>query len=201
VSRDANPHPTSPAAPHARDRKAFPWPLFGAAVAACAALTAGAYAIGVRPLLAERDHQVEQRRALDERRATASDLGATLAAVQRDLEQAKRELEQTPVRLQPAALVNQRLAAIAAVATDCGVALDEMRPGSPADAAHFQTVPIRVVGSGRYPDCAKFLRKLREKFGDMGVRTFTATNSTPTQVDATAVFSAELVWFTELPRK
>ena len=74
-------------------------------------------------------------------------------------------------------LVNQRLEAIARLATECGVALDEMHPGVPADSTHYQTVPIRVVGSGRYPACTAFLRKLRGTFGDMGIRSFQASSS------------------------
>jgi Tfp pilus assembly protein PilO len=187
--------------PQHNNKPPFPWQLCAAAAVACAALTVGAYAIGVRPLLEERAHEAEQRQTLDERRGTASDLATALADVQRDLERAKQELAQTPVRLQPATLVNQRLAAIARVATDCQVALDEMRPGSAADSTHFQTVPIRIVGSGRYPACARFLRELRRTFGDMGVRKFTTTNTTPAALEPTAAFQAELVWFTELPRK
>jgi Tfp pilus assembly protein PilO len=171
------------------------------AVAACAGLTLGAYAIGVRPLLEQRERETLQHDLLQDRRATASQLGATVSDLQRELADAKTALERTTLRLQPATLVNQRLEAVAQLANDAGVALDEMRPGAAVDSTHYQTVPIRIVGSGRYPACTTFLRKLRGTFGDMGIRSFQTGSSGSTPAQPTALFQAELVWYTELPRK
>jgi Tfp pilus assembly protein PilO len=179
----------------------FPWQLCCVAVAGCIGLSVAAYMLGISPLLQQREHDTAQQQLLADRRATASQVSSAVANVQRDLAAAKQALANTPVRLQPATLVNQRLEAVARVATECGVALDEMRPGSAADSTHFQTVPIRIVGSGRYPACATFLRTLRATFGDMGVRTFQAANSAAASATPSALFQAELVWFTELPRK
>ena len=179
----------------------FPWQMAALAAAACAGLTIAAYAVGVRPMLEQRQHEAEQRLALKERRETSSELAATVAELQHDLADARQVLARSPVRLQPATLVNQRLAALAALADECGVQVDEMRPGTPADSTHYQTFPIRIVGTGSYPNYAKFLRNLRKTFGDMGVRSFNATNLIGPSANPTAAFQAELIWFTELPRK
>jgi Tfp pilus assembly protein PilO len=159
--------------------------------------------VGIRPLIERQAHEATQRETLQDRRATASRLAGEFAELQRELNATKEALSRSPVRLQPASLVNQRLAAVTRLATDCGLSLDEVRPGNAADSTHFQTVPIRIVGGGGYPACAAFLRNLRLTFGDMGVRQFMVSNpagSTPTATP-TASFQAELVWFTELPRK
>jgi Tfp pilus assembly protein PilO len=179
----------------------FPWQMAALAAAACVGLTVAAYAVGLRPMLEERDREATQRQQLEERRATASDLGASVAELHRELAGVKEALARSPVRLQPATLVNQRLEALARLAGECGVQLDEMRPGAPADSTHYQTVPIRIVGTGRYPDYALFLRNLRKTFGDMGVRTFNATNLGGASPEPVAAFQAELVWFAELPRR
>jgi Tfp pilus assembly protein PilO len=175
--------------------------MAGVAAVACIGLTVAAYAVGVRPLLARHQHEAAQRELLAERSAAIADGNAALAGLNRELADAKEALARTPLRLQPAALINQRLEAVARLASECGVSLDEMRPGSPADSTHYQTVPIRIVGGGTYPACATFLRKLRRTFGDMGVSTFSAANATPSARTALASFQAELVWFTETPRK
>jgi Tfp pilus assembly protein PilO len=180
--------------------KPFPWQLAAVALAACGGLSTAAYVFGVQPLLDGRAQEAAQRQLLEERQASATQLSNTLADLHRQLAGAKEQLERTPVRLQPASLINQRLEAVARLATDCHVSLDEMRPGSAADATHFQTVAIRIVGSGKYPACATFLKKHRETFGDMGVRTFTANNTAAGSENPVAIFNAELVWFTELPR-
>jgi Tfp pilus assembly protein PilO len=177
------------------------WQFVAVAVGVCLGLSVAAYALGVQPLLERREAETRRRSDLQERRQTASQLSASLADVQHQLATAKQALAKTSLRLQPAVLVNQRLEAIARLATECGVALDEMHPGVPADSTHYQTVPLRVVGSGRYPACTAFLRKLRGTFGDMGIRSFQASSSGTSPAEPTALFQAELVWYTELPRK
>jgi Tfp pilus assembly protein PilO len=179
--------------------KPFPWQLAAIALTACGGLSMAAYVFGVQPLVDGRAQESAQLATLEERQASATQLSNSLGDLHRQLAAAKEQLERTPVRLQPASLINQRLEAVARLATDCQVTNDEMRPGSPADATHFQTVPIRIVGSGKYPACATFLKKLRETFGDMGVRTFSASNTAAGSENPSAILNAELVWFTELP--
>jgi Tfp pilus assembly protein PilO len=179
----------------------FPWHLTIVAVATCAGLTVAAYALGVQPMLHHRANDQAQRTTLEQRQADLSERSASVANLQRDLADAKQSLARTPVRLQAASLVNQRLEAVASVATKWGVFLDEMRPGSAVDSTHYQTVPIRIVGNGTFPACATFLRELRQEFGDIGVQTFQLTNNGADSTSPTATLQAELVWFTELPRK
>ena len=179
----------------------LPWHLGAGVVSVCAALTGAAYALGIGPQLERHDREIVLRQQLRERQAQAAQLASTLAGVNDELSQARAELQRMPLRLQPATRINQRIEAVARLATECGLALDEVRPGGPVDAAHYQTVPVRIVGAGSYPACGTFLRKLRETFGDMGVRTFTAKNNGGAPASPAAIFQAELVWFTELPHK
>jgi Tfp pilus assembly protein PilO len=183
--------------------KSYPWHTIAIAVGVCLGLTVAAYALGVRPLIERQMRESAQRETLKDRRATATRLAGEAAELQREVNAGKEILARSPVRLQPAALINQRLAAVTQLATECGLSLDEVRPGNGVDSTHFQTVPIRIVGGGHYPECAGFLRKLRQTFGDMGVRQFMVTNLNASAPSATptASFQAELVWFTELPRK
>jgi Tfp pilus assembly protein PilO len=183
--------------------KSYPWQMIAIAAGACLGLTVAAYALGVRPLMDRQTQEFARRETLKDRRATASRLAGEAADLQREVNAGKDLLARSPVRLQPAALINQRLAAVTRLATDCGLSLDEVRPGNAVDSTHFQTVPIRIVGGGRYPACATFLRNLRQTFGDMGVRQFLVSNASGSAPSATpaANFQAELVWFTELPRK
>jgi Tfp pilus assembly protein PilO len=182
--------------------KRFPWQIAAVAAGVCLGASVAAYALGAQPLVRHRQAEAARAAELHERRDRAGQLGAELSALQRQLDDARQALARTPLRLQPATLVNQRVEAITRLATDCNVALDEMRPGPPVDSTHYQTVAIRIVGRGRYPAFTTFLRKLRATFGDVGVRSFSASSDPRAQADsATAVFQAELIWYTELPRK
>ena len=179
----------------------FPWHLCAGVILVCAAFTVAAYALGVGPLLERHDREIALRQQLRDRQAEAAQLASTLAGLRGELSQVLAELERMPLRLQPATRINQRIEAVARLATECGLALDEVRPGGPVDGAHYQTVPVRIVGAGSYPACGTFLRKMRDTFGDMGVRTFTAKNNGGAPASPAALFQAELVWFTELPHK
>lgn len=194
AQQSGQPQQSAPSAP-------VPWHMVGIAATVCVGLTVGAFAIGVRPLLDQHRRETSQQETLKERTATASELAVTVAGLNRDLADVKDTLAKTPLRLQSATLVNQRLEALARLASECGVSLDEMRPGSPIDGAHYQTVPIRIVGGGTYPACTTFLRRLRKTFGDMGIRTFNAANTTPASPTPSASFQSELVWFTDQPHK
>lgn len=184
------------ASPHSpRQRKAF-WQVTAAGVTACLAATAGGYVLGVSPAL---DHLTERRANLDElatRRQKAIDLRADAAAAAKRLVDARREVADLPLRLEPASAVNRRLNRLAEAAAAAGVALNEMQPQPAADGRHYQTVPIRVAGTGSYPACAAFLHALRAQFPDTAVRSVDATNAAPGRTGNVATFRLELDWHT-----
>jgi len=64
----------------------------------------------------------------------------------------------------------------------------------PADGPDYQTVPILIARSGTYPNCAKFLHRLRKEFPDTAVRSFETTNNSSSPDNPTATFQVELVW-------
>jgi Tfp pilus assembly protein PilO len=181
--------------------KHFPWHLAGIAGAICLGMTLAAYAVGVQPLLKRRQQEAAQQQALRDHGASASQLSDELTALLKELTETKQALTRTSLRLQPASLINQRLESLARLATDCGVSIDEMRPGVAADAAHYQTVPVRIVGSGKYPAVVSFTRNLRKSFGDIGVQSFIIASDNANPNVPLAKFQADLVWYTELPRK
>jgi len=69
-----------------------------------------------------------------------------------------------------------------------------MRPGVIAESADYQAVPILIAGSGTYPNCAKFLHKLRHTFPDTAVRSFETTNNSASPDSPAATFQFELTW-------
>ena len=65
-----------------------------------------------------------------------------------------------------------------------------------ADSAHYQTVPIRISGSGSYPGCARFLHELRTRFPDTSCKSFELTNPNPVRDHNVGNFKFELTWYT-----
>lgn len=186
--------------PHAAAQRRTYWQTVGAAVAVCAAVTAGGYCLGVSPAI---EHLAEHQAKLDDladRRAKASALRADLSAARRRLEQTNRAVADLPLRLEPAAALNGRLHRLAEAATAAGVSLNEMQPQPPIDGAHYQTVPVKVSGGGTYPACAAFLHVLRTDFPDTAVRTIEASNPAPGRDGNAVAFRLDLAWHTTLAR-
>lgn len=177
------------------------WRIYAAGVLVCAGLSAAAYFFGVEPALAQREASAVSAAELDARRQRATDLAESLGSIRRTLAQTTREVEALPLRLEPAGNINHRLARIADLADELGLGLDEVQPDVPVDGSHYQTVPIRIGGSGTYPACADFLHRLRTHFPDVSVRSFEITNPQPSREHPTATFRVELVWYTAPVKK
>jgi Tfp pilus assembly protein PilO len=172
------------------------WQIYAVGGAVCLAMTFVGYLVGIQPALAEYAAHQAELAELAARKTKASDLARQLALSHGSLEATRKEVEGLPLRLEPATAVNRRLDRLADLCNDSELSIDELQPGSPADAPHYQTVPIRLVGRGSYPACASFLRELRRRFPDTAVRSFESSNPNPARNQATGTFRFELVWYT-----
>jgi Tfp pilus assembly protein PilO len=163
--------------------------------AVCAALTAGAYLFGVRPAVARYDEHVARQLELKAARQKAANLVGVRNNTQSQLNAVNESVKNLTLRLEPASTVNQRLSKLTDLATrECQLVIDEMRPMPPADGPDYQTVPILIAGSGTYPNCARFLHRLRQAFQDTAVKSFETTNNSSSPDNPTATFQVELVW-------
>jgi Tfp pilus assembly protein PilO len=178
---------------NATDRSVAKVYVCGGAV--CAALTVGTYLFGVRPAVARYDEAVARQLELNAARQKAANLLGVRNSTQSQLNAVNEALKSRTLRLEPASTVNQRLSKLTDLATrECQLVIDEMRPMPPADGPDYQTVPILIAGSGTYPNCAKFLHRLRKDFPDTAVRSFETTNNSSSPDNPTATFQVELVW-------
>ena len=189
-------NPTSTPAgaePAPRGPRFNPWRVYATALLACAALTAGGYAAGVAAAI-ERGARVEAERAeFADRRREAGELATAAADARVELHAARQSLAALPLHLEPATMVNARLAKITELANEGRLSVSEVRPGAVAtDGRDFDTVPIAIAGSGSYPAVAAFLHRLHEEFPDTAVRSFRAAQAE----GASAAFSFDLVWYT-----
>jgi Tfp pilus assembly protein PilO len=173
------------------------WQIYAAGIAACTALATGIWFTLIGPTLAQLEKDDAARHELAQRHEKAADLNASLVSTRRQLTTANETLAHSTLKLQPASDLNARLAKLTDLATSCGLTIDEMHPGTLADASKFQTLPVHMAGSGSYPDCAKFLHTLRQSFPDTGVEALEATNPNPTPQGAAATFRLDLVWYTK----
>ena len=166
--------------------------LAGAAV--CLLLVLLGYLIGIRPLVVRQKYVADQEAILADRRRSAAKLVGTVTALQNRLAGVKKELSESPIKLRPANRINERIARVADLAADCGMKIDEIQPDKSFSTPRFQTVPIRVVGSGNFKACVKLLRTFRDAFPDTAISSFELKGN-PRESATPARFQVELLWY------
>jgi Tfp pilus assembly protein PilO len=169
-----------------------PWRVYAVCVLTCAGLSAGGYALGVAPAMSRAAQAESDRVELADRKQRAADLTAQVANSRADLAATREALVALPLRLEPAALVNERIAKLTDMASDARLSVSEIRPGIATEGRDFDSVPITIAGTGSYPACADFLHRLHDRFPDTAVRSFRAGQAE----GGTASFSVDLVWHT-----
>ena len=169
--------------------------IYLAGAVTCVALSAGTYLFGVRPAVARHAELAGRQAELKTAKQKAAGLLGMKNNVQGQLNAANDALKGRALRLEPASTVNSRVLTLTLLAkNECHLEIEEMRPLATTEAADYVAVPILIAGSGTYPNCAKFLHRIRTRFPDTAVRSFETTNNSASPDSPSATFQFELVW-------
>jgi Tfp pilus assembly protein PilO len=173
---------------------AKPWAKVDAAgVGVCVALTVAAWLGALRPMLNRYGRYVEQQQEVAALKEQAGRESAQLKGVQKRLADTQRHLERTPLHLQPARMVNNRLAALTELAARSGVKLEDVQPGKSVRGKRYETVPIRLAGAGSYQACVRFLHQMRDSMPDTGVSAVQLTGTPGDALGGKFMFDVE--WY------
>jgi len=159
---------------------------------ACAVLTFAAYLAGAEPLVRRHDQAIDTAEQLSRERQRHQELLAS----NRDLKNRVTTIEQgvakADITLQPARLVNQRIAALTALAVEAGLEVQSINTTALVPGQRYSQVPIHMIANGSYQTSAAFLHRLRAKCHDVSVTGFDVSdNLSETQ----PTFSVDLVWY------
>ena len=165
-------------------------------IGACTAL---AYVLGVHPVIdarqvAEREHA---RLQAEIARAENAEL-AVRAARNRDAALSARLA--AAVRLEPAGVLNDRIARLSSLAGDYRLGIERLAPAS-ARAGRDSTwveVPMTLGGSGAFADCLAFLSDMHYSHPDVLISGFRITGTGAANGRETPVqFGFDLVWYAD----
>jgi len=165
-----------------------------AGIAICGILVAGAYFVGIRPIILRREGLAVQLARLKDQHRNAGELSAKVARIASQITEIKKELADNPIHLQPAGRINSRIARIADLAGECGLKLDQLRPDKSFSGSRYHTVPICLVGTGSFPTCVKLLRALQRSFPDTAIASFEVTGD-PTKPQQPPRLTVDLLWY------
>jgi Tfp pilus assembly protein PilO len=172
------------------------WQIDLAGVALCAILSVGAYFAGWQPLENSRAAEEARASALSLAREQVGALSLSSRSVRGQLTKAQTAIAKVDVPLQPVATVNTRMAELTTLAAECGLDVQYTQMGAVTSNNRYAQVPIQLSGAGTYRTCALFLHRLRERFGDTGMKSFEIA-AMPSASSNVTSFNFQLVWYVQ----
>jgi Tfp pilus assembly protein PilO len=170
-------------------------------LAAVGVMVLGLVAFYFLTIMPERRHEQlrqERQRQLNAQQNEAAKLTVSSRKAGKDLAEARRELESSPVKLEPAAGINTRIAALTKLASASRLKLEQIQPGDPVSESRFWLVPISLTGSGAYRHWTDFLHCLPRDFPDTEVASFDLSGS-PGEPGRATSFRVHLTWYALAP--
>jgi len=147
----------------------------------------------VNPLFRSTEYIDQQRAQLAISLRNEKDLHAFLVDQRTRLAEIRANLRKEKIRLESARNVNQRIANLTSLAAGTGLNVSEVLPGETKRNARFDSVPVRMNGTGSYPTCVAFLCKLTKTFPDTSVGSFELAGD-PQKPGTPAQFNVNLIW-------
>jgi Tfp pilus assembly protein PilO len=167
----------------------------GAGMTLCAVITMVAYFFGVGPRLEQKAALATQRQQLRERRRECRELEASVTDLEGRLTAAQEQLAAGQIRLEPFSQTNGRVARLAALLTEHGLEIDDVRIGDVLSSDRCTVVPINIAGRGDYQESITLLREFTRTFADTSLAELEFVGN-PADADPAHRFRLELLWYT-----
>ncbi len=182
------------------------WWIDAGGIAACAALTLGAFAAGVRPVLQAKAQQIRMFTELRQTKTEADQMSDMALEAERRHAEVLREQQQTDFALRGPRHRLERLQALSDLAANTGLVVLQVDPAEPSSLGQHMAYPLRISGRGSFAGVTAFLERLHTEFRDVRVvrcrlmrsREADAENTgaeTGKAAAATSDFEFGLVWF------
>lgn len=163
-------------------------------LAVCLAAGAMFVALCAMPLVQRSDAFARSQAQLDRKRQQASEMSRNVTLLKGRLAGMRKELAEKPFQLQTTYHLNERLSQLTQAASRAGLTIDQVKPQEPVNNPRFETVPIRLIGSGAYPVCTQFLHSLLKQFPDTSIESLQIAGD-PTKPQSPASFQVSLLWY------
>ena len=174
-------------------KRMAPWHTHAAGVLLMLALTGAAYLFEIEPLYSHYQDRHTRAAQLSQQVNRTRELDATLKRTRNSVAEVQAFLKDHGITLESRSRLNDRLTAIIALATECGLVPEGIEPQRQSAEPLFTTIALRLSGRGSYPNCVRFLEKLRR---DMPHNTIAGIelSAAPSGKDAEVAFNLQLVW-------
>lgn len=171
------------------------WHVDAAGALLCVAMFALVYFAGIGPLLSRRAAYETLRNDLDLERREVVKAASSLDDLQEQISSATRDLAESRIHLQSADRINRRIAELTDLVMESGLKIDIIEPGGVIKRTWYNTVAIRLEGSGECRKSMLFLHELREMFPDMVVSSL-RLSAGPPPATSQGSFRLDVLWCT-----
>lgn len=172
------------------------WQLIRMDLAALVAAAGAAllfFSFGLRPVLYLQDRHAAQKTQLESQQSEVALMMIRAGDLKKELAEVRAALSQSPVQLEPASTINNRISRLAELAAGHGLKVNEVQPAEPVYGGNSGSVPIRLNGTGGYRDWATFLHALSKSFPDTAVDSFQLSGRQEVAASPPE-FQVNLVW-------
>ena len=159
----------------------------------CIALTVVAYFIGLRPPIRQRSESLLQEAQANRQRRRTSELDRTLRDAKARLQAVQQSIAETPLQLKREEHMISHLAALAGLASESHLEIEETQLGETVDTSRCKMTPIQISAEGDQAACALFLHRLSQNFPDTAVFAMEISAATK-QPDSPVNFQVDLIW-------
>ena len=150
--------------------------------------------MGIFPVVQARAQLKDDRHELSLRREMLTDYEEKVDHVKQRIDELQKEITITTVVLQDLTVLNQQLARLASLASQCGLVVHGVVPGEVMNTTRCRLVPIRLTGQGGYQAAATLLRRFHDLFLDVHVDGFELI-SDPQSTSLTKNIQFDLTWY------
>ncbi len=171
----------------------------GAAMIICLVVTVGAYALVWVPLADQHRAVAHQEVQWKAQRQKCSKLNSSMLTLKSRSLAVDKALEDSAVHLEPTDRINQRIADLTTLLSQCGLEIDDIQTGQIIMGSMCDLVPMTISGRGRYTACAAFFNEMYRALPDMAVARFDLVGD-PDPSKTSSQFFFDLFWFAEPSR-
>ena len=156
-------------------------------------LSIGVYLVEIGPLYSHYSDRHMHVSLLAQQLNRTRDLDATLKRTRSSTAEMRTFLADHGITLESRSRLNDRLTAICALATECGLVPEGIEPQRQVAEPLFTTIALRLSGRGSYQSCVRFLQKLRSEMPHNTVAGI-ELSAAPSGNESSVSFNFQLIW-------
>ena len=154
-----------------------------------AVISTAGYFGGIQPVIQNAHASLILENSLIQQSQTLTQTLDQVTKQEQSLSKIITSIKANHIILLPVNLLNKQISEITKLADQVGVTFEKIKPDYPISGQHYQTIPIKINGTGTYRSCTNFFNKLHAKYNDVGIASFELKGN-PTKPDGSATFVA-----------